>query len=200
MKIEAFAGVFQFAGTDRKFALVDGELRIGPLSISEASGVLSSIEDREGVQPAEVAKPAQHPNHVEEQRARREVDPPKAKRAKAAEPPKAEPAPEPPKAEPVAGPTAAVDDGIPFGNPEPAPVAPDAAGGNGGAATAKPAADALAGAKRLVDVIIALQEQGFTETETIIAECERLRTSIPLLDRIPDMRERVERALSTLGQ
>jgi hypothetical protein len=202
MKIETFAGVFQFNGAERRFALEGDALRIGPLSVNEASGLLSAIEDREGVQPAEPVKVKAEPVELAggTKAAGRVKKPAEAR----PEPVKAEPPRqvELPKVEPVkAEPEPADEAEIPFGKPE-AEASPD---NGGGVAETVKAGDAagrldLSAAKRLADVISALQEQGITDAEALIAECERLRPEVPLLARIPDMRDRVERTLATLGQ
>jgi len=75
---------------------------------------------------------------------------------------------------------------------EPKAGAPQSAPKNGGL----PAK--LVQAERLKDVLSYLAETGVKGEEKVIAECERLKDEVPALKRIPNLAERVKRALVML--
>lgn len=64
-----------------------------------------------------------------------------------------------------------------------------------------PVPSALAGARKLRDVLEALRAQGVTEAGPLVAECRRVRLEVPILARIADeqLDERVRRTLEGMA-
>jgi hypothetical protein len=60
-------------------------------------------------------------------------------------------------------------------------------------------AEELIHATKLLMVLNHLQDKGFKGLEALTAECERLKPDVPLLSRIPNMKDRVGRTLEAMG-
>lgn len=56
----------------------------------------------------------------------------------------------------------------------------------------------LVGAKKLRDVVVYLMDNGFTDRDDLVAECERLKDAVPVLGRISDIPSRVDRTIEVL--
>jgi len=96
-------------------------------------------------------------------------------------------------AAPIPTPAEVIQQTLSLDTPEPAPAAPPVPV----AAPAQGATTPLTGARKLRDVLEALREQGFTTSEALVAECQRLRAEVPILARIAadQLDERVRRTL-----
>lgn len=53
-------------------------------------------------------------------------------------------------------------------------------------------------ARKLRDVLVYLLKQGITDPNKVLAECERLKSQVPVLQRITNMEERVPRTLGVI--
>lgn len=58
--------------------------------------------------------------------------------------------------------------------------------------------EAITSAVRLRQILAHLIDNGMTDTEKIVDECQRMRAAVPLLNRIGNLRERVVRSLSVM--
>ena len=115
--------------------------------------------------------------------------------AKAPKPAKAKPAPSEDaeaKGEEKAAPAPAA---APAEAESDAPAAKPAAKANGKASEAPPE---LVNARKLRDILAYFMKAGITDKDALVAECEKVRVSVPILARIANLDERVGRTLEVM--
>lgn len=200
MKLSQFVASAVILGKERDVVFEAGTLKIGVDSLSEVETIVSVLEGADrasanvAVATAAVPKLATRPLATAAKTGRvKSTEPNAAVEPKAELEPKAAA-----KQEPVDEEREAIQ-----GEP------PTPKGGNGSAKAEEASsvlgevADQVAAikdAKRLADVIIFLQDRGVVSADAIVSECEAMRDGVPVLSRIENMRERVERTLATLGR
>lgn len=82
---------------------------------------------------------------------------------------------------------------------KPAETAPAAPAVEKAAAPAGDMLEALRAANKLRDVLAVLHDNGITEAAQVIAKCEELKAQVPLLARIGNLGERIQRTLEVFG-
>lgn len=203
-KFTKFEGTAEVLGKAREVAYDGVALTIRGLSSDEATGLLdqlrASVVSPDALKTAPVAQ-AKKPGPAPKAAAKKEDKAPDKKpdsngaaaRADQASSPVASADPAPGGSiEEKASTAPAADD------PSKEDKAPDIKPANGSGVVA--IADALLKAPKLRDVLTYLLEYGNCKTvEDLLAACRGLKSQIPMLDRIPDLDDRVRRAAVAFG-
>lgn len=191
-----FSGTAEVLGAAKEVTYGEGALTIRGLAPQDLRAVLTRLRGTAGVQapkPTPPKAPAAPPAPTPAPKQETQAAPPAAK---------PEPAAAPPKTNGHANGNGSNGAGDPWGltPPEPAPAAPEPE-----APRAAPPADGavpseLLSARKLRDVLAYFIEQGTTDEDGLVSECERMKGQVPVLGRIANLNERVKRTLEVMDR